>query len=124
MNALEQFYIKMDQSDWDIQQESDINQLLQQVNENLLEEKLSDVQHFAEIDRQAFHFNKSPDQRLSFRAAGTRNIENGTKKPFEWLDIREFGKKDFEYLYKRFKTCKNIYAKTEYGLVLFYSKNR
>ena len=58
MNALEQFYIDLDQSGWDVKQESDINQTHQKVNETLVEAKLFDVQRLAEIDRQAFHFSK------------------------------------------------------------------
>ena len=124
MNALDQFYSDLDLSGWDVKQESDINHALLKVEETLVEAKLLDVQHLAEIDRQSFHFNKSPKKRLSFRAAGTRTMEDGSEIPFEWPDIREFKIEDFEYLYNRFKTTKNIYAKTEYGLVLFYSKNR
>jgi len=122
MNALEEFYKELDDSNWDVKNESNINTALQKVNEILSEKGLIDVQHFAEIDRQAFHFNKSPEKRLSFRAAGTRKMEDGTEIPFEWPDIREFKENDFDYLFKRYKSCKNIYAKTEYGLVLFYSK--
>jgi len=124
MNVLEQFYIELDQSDWDVKQESDINEAIQKVNDSLISEGLLDIQHFAEIDRQAFHFSKSPEKRLSFRAAGTRKMEDGSEIPFEWPDIRQFKKGDFDYLNKRFKTCKNTYAKTEYGLVLFYSKDK
>jgi hypothetical protein len=124
MNALEQFYFDLDQSDWDVKQESDINQALQKVTEALVEAKLGELLHLAEIDRQAFHFSKSPEKRLSFRAAGTRKMEDGSEIPFEWPDIREFIKEDFDYLYNRFKVSKNVYAKTEYGLVLFYSKNK
>ena len=98
MNALEQFYIELDQSDWDVKQESDINQALQKVSELLSTSKLFDLQRLAEIDRQAFHFNKSPEKRLSFRAAGTRKMEDGSEIPFEWPDIREFKKEDFDYL--------------------------
>lgn len=124
MNALEQFYSDLDLRGWDVKQESDINKRLQDVNNTLSELKLLDVQRLAEIDRQAFHFSKSPEKRLSFRAAGTRTMEDGSEIPFEWPDIREFKKEDFDYLYNRFKATINIYAKTEYGLVLFYSKNR
>lgn len=124
MNALEQFYLNLDQSGWDVKQESDISQALQEVNKKLLEAGLSDVLHFAEIDRQAFHFSKSPEKHLSFRAAGTRTMEDGSEIPFEWPDIREFKKEDFDYLYKRFQETKNTYSKTEYGLVLFYSKSK
>lgn len=122
MNALEQFYIDLDQSGWDVKQESDINQALQKVNAELFEVGLTDVSHFAEIDRQAFLFNKSPEKRLSFRAAGTRTMRDGTKIPFEWPDIEVFKNEDFKYLYERFQETENTYAKTEYGLVLFYSK--
>lgn len=124
MNALEQFYSDIDLSDWDVKQENDINQELLKIDEKLSKEELFDVQHYTEIERQAFHFNKSPEKRLSFRAAGTRKSEDGIEIPFEWPDIREFKKEDFDYLFNRFKTTKNTYAKTEYGLVLFYSKNR
>lgn len=124
MNALEQFHIDLDKSGWDVKQESEINQKLQKVNDLLFTANLLDVSYNAEIERQTFHFSKSPKERLSFRAAGTRKMEDGSEIPFEWPDIREFKKEDFDYLYNRFKTCKNNYAKTEYGLVLFYSKNR
>ena len=82
------------------------------------------MQHLAEIERQTFHFSKSPEKRLSFQVAGTQKMQDGSEISFEWPDIREFKEEDFDYLYKRFKTTKNIYAKTEYGLVLFYSKNK
>jgi hypothetical protein len=124
MNPLEQFYRDLDLSGWDVKQESDINQVLLKVEEALVEAKLLDVQRLAEIDRQAFHFSKSPEKRLSFRVAGTRTMEDGSEIPLEWPDIRKFKNEDFDYLFNRFKTTKNIYAKTEYGLVLFYSKNR
>src|ERR1035441_8999629 len=94
MNALEQFYILLDDSDWDVKQESDINQALQKVNDTLLAEGLLDTQHRAEIDRQAFHFSKSPEKRLSYRAAGTRKMEDGSEIPFEWPDIREYRKEE------------------------------
>lgn len=124
MNALEQFHIELDNSGWDVKQESEINHELQKVSDLLLEDKLFDVQRRAEIDRQSFHFSKSPEKRLSFRTAGTRKMQDGSEIPFEWPDIREFEKEDFDYIYDRFKTCKNNFAKTEYGLVLFYSKHK
>lgn len=124
MNALKQFYKDLDQSGWDVKQESNINQALLEVNKKLFEAGLTDILHSAEIDRQAFLFSKSPEKRLSFRAAGTRTMEDGSEIPFEWPDIREFKKEDFDYLYKRFQETQNTYAKTEYGLVLFYSKSK
>ncbi len=124
MNILEQFYSDLDLNEWDVKQESRINETLQKINKTLLEENLFDLQHFAEVERQAYNFSKSPEKRLSFRAAGIRQMEDGSEIPFEWPDIREFKNDDFNYLYNRFKRSKNTFAKTEYGLVLFYSKNK
>lgn len=124
MNALEIFYKDLDINGWDVNQESHINQILQNANDQLISDGLFEIQHLAEIDRQSFHFRKTPEKRLSFRAAGTQKMEDGTEIPFEWPDIREFNKNDFDYLYGRFNECKNLYAKTEYGLVLFYSKQK
>jgi hypothetical protein len=120
MNALEQFYIDLDKSDWDVKDESVIDQRLQEMRDVLPEE----TRRFAEIDRQVFHFSKSPEKFLSFRVAGTRTMKDGSEIPFEWPDINEFRDEDFDYLYNRFETTKNLYAKTEYGLVLLYSKKR
>lgn len=124
MNALEQFHIDLDLSGWDVKQESDINHALQEVNEILSVDGLLNVLQLADIDRQAFHFSKSPEKRLSFRSKGTQRFEDGSEVPFEWPEIKNFNKDDFEYLFNRFKTCTNTYAKTEYGLVLFYSKQK
>jgi hypothetical protein len=124
MNALEQFHITLDDSFWDVTNENEINSYLQEVNGKLGEKKLYEAQHFAEIDRQAFHFSKTPDQKLSFRASGIQKSEDGSEISFEWPDIRSFKKEDFDYLYDRFRKCKNLFARTEYGLILFYSKNK
>jgi len=93
MNPLKQFYIDLDEKGWDVKQENDINKALQKVNDKLSELELFNLQRNAEIDRQAFHFNKSPEKRLSFRAAGTRKMEDGSEIPFEWPDIRDFKRK-------------------------------
>lgn len=124
MNALEKFHEQLDSSDWDARQESEINKALQVVNEELLKAGLDKEQHFAEVERQAFNFSKSPEKRLSFRMAGTQKLDDGSEIPFEWPDINTFQKDDFDYLFDRFKASRNIFAKVEYGLVLFYSKNR
>ncbi len=124
MNTLEQFYIDLDQSGWDVKQERDINLALQKVNEILFAEGELNLQHLAEIDRQVFHFSKTPEKGLSFRLKGTHKMEDGSEVPFEWPDITQFKNEDFNYLNSRFNTCQNNYAKTEYGLVLFYSKHK
>ena len=124
MNALELFYKELDESNWDVSQEGDINKALQKINEELLNKGLNSLQHFSEINRQVFFINKTPAKRLSARTFGTSKMEDGREIPFEWPDIRRFSEDDFTYVFKRFNSCKNIFAKTEYGLVLFYAKKR
>ena len=55
--------------------------------------------------------------------AGTKKLEDGTQVPFEWPDIKEWKPVDFIHIRSRFDNCKNLYAKSEYGLLLFYSNN-
>jgi len=104
MNALEEFYLKLDNSDWDAKQEGEISVQLLNVSETLLKEGLLDVQHFAEVDRQVFPFNSSSERKRSYKPIGSNS------------------QKDLDHLYQRFRETKNVYAKTEYGLLFYYSK--
>ena len=104
MTALEEFYLELDESDWDAKQEGEINIALLKVSETLMKEGLSEAQHFAAVDRQVFQFNGSPNRIRSYQPNG-----NGKKN-------------DFDHLYKRFKETKNVYVKSEYGLVFYNSK--
>jgi len=122
MNALELFYKELNESNWDVCQEGDINKALRKINEELLNQGFNSIQHLAEIDRQVFFINKTPSKRLSARTFGTSKMKDGSEIPFEWPDIRRFNEDDFIYIFQRFNSCKNIFAKTEYGLVLFYAK--
>ena len=121
MNALERLHINIDQNDWDDSDRNLINQAFQNVNDELTKENNEDLLHLSEVERQAFAFNKSPKENLSFKLAGDKTLEDGTIVRFEWPDVRAFSSEDFSYLIERFKKCKNTFAQSEYGLVAYYA---
>lgn len=107
MNALEQFYIDLDNSDWDHHNEDAIISNLSEVNKA----NLKSVEQSAKIERHVFLF-KEPIQ----KGLAPQYSETG------WPDTSCFNKDDFDYINSRFSNCINTYAKTKYGLVLFYAK--
>lgn len=60
---------------------------------------------------------------MSFKIAGTKTLEDGRVVAYEWPDKNEWKPDDFKYIQSRFESCKNLYAKSEYGLLLNYSGN-
>ena len=123
MNPLEELHIKIDSSDWDVKQDDQFNKLFQEVNGKLAEANEADLLKKSEAERQTFAFTKTPDKGLSFKMAGTKKLEDGSEVPFEWPDIKEWTEDDFTYIRSRFDSCKNLFAFTEYGLLLYYSNH-
>lgn len=123
MNPLEELHIKIDESDWDIKQEDLFNKAFQEVNGILTEVNNYDLLKKSEAERQTFAFTKTPEKGLSFKMAGTKKLEGGGEVTFEWPDIKEWTPEDFIHIRSRFEHCKNLNAKSEYGLLLFYSGN-
>lgn len=121
MNVLEELYQKLDSNEWDATNSDEINKAFQEVNVKFNASESNEILHSSEIERQAFAFHKSPKMKLSFKISGQQKTENGETIPFEWPDIKTFNGSDFDYLLTRFKNTKNLYAQTEYGLVLFYA---
>lgn len=121
MNPLEELHILIDKESWDIKQEDLFNNAFQELNIKLTEANENDLLRKSEIERQTFAFSKGPEKGLSFKMAGTKKLEDRTEIPFEWPDIKEWTEEDFLHIRSRFDTCKNLFATTEYGLLLFYS---
>jgi len=119
MNPLEKFHKKIDESDWDAGNHN-FNESFQQINTELSELGDENLLRKSEVERWTFAFNKLPDKGLKYRIAGTKTLENGKEVPFVWPNKDDLLEKDFEYLIRRFKESKNKYAKTEYGLLLYY----
>ena len=130
MNALEQYLKFLDESSYDCKDVHTINSEFQQVGTLLLEEGKQDIAAIADLDRQVFSVRKSFDTKLdkengtikglSWQISGTQTSKNGIEIPLYWPDVSKFSQQDFIYFEKRYKGCKNLYAKTEYGLMVYF----
>ncbi len=120
MSLLNQVYKKIDESDWDERQKDLILHEFIEVSDEFHKENLEDDLLKSEAERHTFEFNKNPDKGVFFKLRGERKLDDGTIVPFEWPNIREWDNYQFEHIHKRFQSCKNKYAKSEYGLLLFY----
>jgi len=123
MNPLEELHELIDKETWDVKQEDLFNKAFQELNGRLAEANGDDLLRKSEAERQVFAFRKGPEKGLSFKMAGIKKHEDGTEVPFEWPDIKEWTEDDFTHIRSRFDNCKNLFATTEYGLLLYYSKN-
>lgn len=131
-NAYEEYIEKIDYSKYTHNDLHTINKEFQEVIEKLVGVGLNDVAMKADLDRQVFAVRKSFDyidddeqgtaKGLSWQASGIQTLEDGTEMPFYWPDVRNYTQEDFEYFEKRYKEAKNLYAKTEYGLMVFFGQ--
>ncbi len=132
MNALEEYLKKIDESLYDCKDVHTINSEFQQVCKQLFEEGKQDIALIADLNRQVFSVQKSFDNKpdnekgiingLSWQMSGTQTLEDGCQVPLYWPDVTKFTQQDFEYFEKRYNDCKNLYAKTEYGLMVYFGE--
>lgn len=132
MNTLEKYLKKIDESSYDCKDVHTINSEFQQVCKQLFEEGKRDIAAIADIDRQVFSVQKSFDKKkdnekgiingLSWQMSGTQTLEDGSQVPLYWPDVTKYTQQDFEYFEKRYNDCKNLYAKTEYGLMVYFGE--
>lgn len=130
MNELEKFYEKLNQSDYDGRSSHEINSELQKVSTKLNDKKDFKTLEISELERQAFSITKSFDKvedsdngtinGLSWKMSGTQTFEDGSTEPIYWPDVRNLKDEDFQYFEKRYKSCENLYAKTEFGLLVYF----
>lgn len=130
MNELEQFYEKLNQSDYDHLSSHDINSELQKISTILNEKEDYQNSKISELERQAFAISKSFDKvddfdkgtidGLSWQMKLIQTFEDGSTGPLYWPNVRDLKNDDFEYFEKRYKSCKNLYAKTEFGLLVYF----
>ncbi len=132
MNALEKYIKKTDESSYDCEDMHTIDAEFLEVIKQLREEGKEDVAAIAELDRQVFLVQKSFDNKpdndkgvingLSWQLRGTQTLEDGSQVPVYWPDVTKYTQQDFEYFEQRYNECKNLYAKTEYGLMVYFGE--
>jgi hypothetical protein len=123
MNALEELHKRIDESDWDVKEIDTFNKAFLNANQILTLLGERELLQKSEREREVFNFQKSPEKGLHWKLQGVNTFKDGRQGPFDWPDIKTWQDEDFKYIHDRFLTCKNKYARTEYGLLLFY-KNK
>ncbi len=132
MNALEQYLIKLDASSYDSRDVHTINAEFQEVVKELMEKSENDIAIIADLDRQVFSIQKSFDTKLdiekgtinglSWQMSGTQTLEDNSLIPIYWPDVTKYTQENFEYFEKRYKESENLFAKTEYGLMVYFGE--
>ncbi len=129
MNKLAEFHEKLDASNFEATSGSVINTMLQEVNQFLQENGEMELLKKSELERESFELNKSfnydDDGKLkgvNWKISGIQTDADGVETPMVWPDISKFSKEDFEYIEQRYIEVKNLYAKTEFGLILYFQK--
>nr|NQU92680.1 DUF4209 domain-containing protein [Bacteroidota bacterium] len=132
MNALEQYLIKIDDSNYDCTDVHSINDEFLLVSKALTQDNKLNIAKTADLDRQVFSvhksFDKEPDiengiiRGLSWQMSGTQTLEDENQIPLYWPDVTKYTQQDFEYFEKRYNECKNIFAKTEYGIMVYFGE--
>lgn len=132
MNALEKYLEELDLSGYGHNDSSKINGEFQEIIGNLVDAGLNDVVSKADLDRQVFAVRKSFDyvddeekgtvKGLSWQASGVQPLQDGSESPFYWPDVRSYTQQDFGYFEERYNDSKNLYAKTEYGLMVYFGQ--
>jgi hypothetical protein len=130
MNALELFLLKLDESSYDCRDAHTIYEEFQLIGAQLFNEERPDVALISNLDGQVFLVNKSFDIKLdkengtinglSPGMSGTQTFADGSIIPFFRPDVANYTIQDFEYFEKRYSECKNLFPKTEYGLMIYF----
>lgn len=120
MNPLEDLHKKIDSGIWDVGQKHDINAAFQEAYGQLEALGLTNLLRQTEVERWVFAFVITPEEGISHQMAGTHKLESGDEVPFIWPDKNELTSDDLTYITDRFKETRNLYARIEYGLVLYY----
>lgn len=131
-NVFEEYNDKLDSSGYGHSDSYKINSDFQEVIGKLVDAGLNDVAMNAELDRQVFMVRKSFDYAddeekgtawgLSWQASGVQTLQDGSQIPFYFPDVRNYTQENFEYFEKRYKEAKNLYVKTEYGLMVYFGQ--
>lgn len=128
MDELKKFYSELDNSSFDCHSIADIKAMIQSLCNDDNKENISTL----DFEWRIFHINKSfrhtknidtsTEYGLSWMTSGTQTLEDGTVIPVYWPDVAKLEKKDFEYCEKRYNECKNLFAKVEYGLMVYFGQ--
>lgn len=129
--SIKDFYINLDNGHYDYSIHL-ITSDLYSISKEYSESNNDDELVVCERERSAFAISKSFDLK-SDKEKGTLNglgpkssfpqiNEKGINELVHWPDLINLSNEDFEYFEKRYKECKNRYARIQYGLLIFFGK--
>jgi len=128
MDTLQKFYDELDSSNFDCHSISGIKEMIK----NIYNEEEKDEAAIFDFEWLIFNINKSFQYKvdeekgtvngLSYQFAGMQTLDDGSTIPVYWPDVAKLEKKDFEYCEKRYNECKNLFAKVEYGLMVYFGQ--
>lgn len=121
MSSLEEFYKLLDENSWAYHEVHDINKALREIYDRILtEEEKEKYRILFKLESETFQFIKNPEKQISGNTSWKRTNEDGTEETIGLPNINEWQGEDFNYIKERFSTAKNLFARCEYGLILFY----
>ncbi len=132
MYTLQEYYDFIDKGTFDHESKSELSGAVKEVGNTLLQKKDPENLILCDLENQVLQINKSFDYKLdkekgtvnglSRMFSGTQTLENGAVIPIYTPDVTKLSKSDFEYYEQRYKDCKNLYMKTEYGLMTYFGQ--
>ncbi len=130
MSALDTYLNELDNSTYDRDDIHLIQNKLREITEQLLEEGNPEEAKLADLNRQVFSVQKSFEYKestgngqvagMSWQIRGIKTLEDGSQEPCYWPDVKIFTTEDYQYFEKRFNESKNLFVKTEYGLMVYF----
>ena len=132
MQKLSQFLTEFDKSNWNTHQLGQITAKFQSIRDEAYQNKSTEEAKFAQLELECFSFVKSFEKEeetgkirgLKPQITGTQKNEEGNELPLEWPDVKRYSETEFNYIKNRFSTTRNLFAKTEYGLLLYLTKTK
>lgn len=132
METLEGYYKFIDENTFDCNSKAQIENELKDLYAFLSQNEKQSEAFLCELENQILHINKSFEYKddaskgtvngLGWMFSRTQTIENGVEIPIYFPDVNKLTKTDFEYCEQRYKNCKNLYIKTEYGLMVYFGQ--
>lgn len=132
MCTLQEYYDFIDKGLFDCESKYELNDAIKKVSNVLSQKKDQENLITCDLENQVLLINKSFDYKLdkekgtvnglSCMFSGIQTLENGAVIPIYIPDVTKLSKSDFEYYEQRYKNCKNLYMKTEYGLMTYFGQ--
>jgi len=120
MNPLEELHKKIDSGIWDVRQKHDLNTAFLETYSQLKTSGFTSLLRQTEVERWVFAFVITPEEGISHQVAGVNRLESGDEIPFVWPDKNDLTPEDLLHIADRFNATQDLYARVEYGLVLYY----